>query len=466
MRSFNFCLWLLLLGAAFAACEKNEKSPEPLLLFGADANPTGDSIGGGNGYSKIILEGDIVVDNVQELLAAFNTAQPGDVIYVEPDAEIDISGISNVEIPEGITLAGNRGHNGAAGPLLFSTSTPFSSIIFFVQKNVRITGLRLKGPDDNYPDIDYAVRPESKVLCFAAEGENIEVENCEISNFSRGGVEVYPKGKNVHVHHCYLHDIHSYPVIVLNKSALPVLIEANKIHWIWHATAGSGAPGTGYEARYNIIVREPVPDSWQPYNGSFAVDMHDYLPVLQTRGHHIAGDELKIHHNTFVNNAGSDPSVLTSYDAGVRGVPRVLAEFHHNIFLQSDTAQSLFHLGGNVWVYENLYGPQQTLVPVSMQTTPQILFVNPAPPAEEVPVLSGNIALDIKVNVLNSLELKNVVVELNGTQIYSGNKAPAAGEVIINTSTLDPSLPFQELTVTATDTRNVSGKHTTVFKAE
>lgn len=437
-----------------------------MALYGADANPTGDSIGGGNGYSKIILDGDFVVNNAQELLAAFNSAQPGDVIYVAPNANIDISGLTNVEIPDGITLAGNRGHNGAAGPLLFSTATPFSSIIFFVENNVRITGLRFRGPDDDYPDIDYAVRPESKVLCFAVEGENVEVENCEISNFNRGGVEVYPRGKNVHVHHCYLHDIHSYPVIVLNRSELPILVEANKIHWIWHATAGSGAPGTGYEARYNLIVREPAPDSWQPYNGSFAIDMHDYLPVLQERGHHIAGDEIKIHHNTFVNNAGSDPSVLTSYDAGIRGVPRVLAEFHHNIFLQSDTAQSLFHLGGNVWVHDNLYGPQQMLVPISRQTTPQILFVNPPPPAEDVPVLSGNIALNIKVNMLDTLKLKNVLVELNGDTIFAGNHAPTANEVIINTSTLDPLLPFQELRVTATDTRNVSGKHTTVFKVE
>ena len=465
MKPIFFCLGLLLFGSTFCACDK-EKPPQPLPEYGAGANPTGDSIGGGIGYSKIILNGDIVVDNVTELLAAFNNAQAGDVIYVAPGASIDLSGVVNVEIPDGITLAGNRGHNGAAGPLLFSTSTPFENAIFYVQNNVRITGLRFKGPDDNYPDINYAVRAESKVLCFAVEGENVEVENCEISNFSRGGVEVYPRGKNVHVHHCYLHDIHSYPVITLNKSEPPVIIEANKIHWIWHATAGSGAPGTGYEARYNLIVREPVPDSWKPYDGSFAIDMHDYLQVYQERGHRIAGDELKVHHNTFVNNAGSDNSVLTSNDADVRGVPRVLAEFHHNIFLNSDPAQAIDHLGGNVWVYENLYGPQQILIPIALQTMPQILFVNPPPPAEDVPVLSGNIALDIKVNMLDTLQLKTVLVQLNGDTIFNSNHAPTAGEVSINTSTLDPLLPFQELTVTATDTRNVSGKHTTVFKVE
>lgn len=467
MRSLYFLFVLGLFSSAFWTCKKDDPAPQPApTLYGADANPTGDSVGGGKGYSKIVTSGKFTVSNATELLAALNSAQSGDVILVAPGASIDISGLAGLEIPEGVTLAGNRGQDGAEGPLLFSTSTPASSIIFFLQKNVRVTGLRFRGPDDNYPDIDYAVRPESKVLCFAAEGENIEIENCEISNFSRGGVEVYPKGKDIHVHHCYLHDIHSYPVVVLNKSQPPVLIEANRIHWIWHATAGSGEPGTGYEARYNIIVREPAPDSWQPYEGQHAIDMHDYLPVLQERGHHIAGDFLNIHHNTFINNAGSDPSVLTSYDAAVRGVPRVLAEFHHNIFLQTDPAQAIFHLNGNVWVHDNLYGPQQTLIPIALQTTPQILFNTPAAQTLDVPVLGGNIPLDIDINMFDTLTLRRVVVTLNGATIYDKPKAPATGEVTINTQTLDPALPYQELTVKATDSRNVTGEHTTVFRVE
>lgn len=465
MRLLVCCSLLLLFASAFWTCKKDD-SPKPLPLYGADANPTGDSIGGGNGYSKIITQGDFIVNNVTELLAAFNTAQPGDVILVASGASIDISGLTNVEIPEGITLAGNRGQNGAQGPLLFSTATPAENVVFFVENNVRITGLRFRGPDDNYADIDYAVRPDSKILCFAVEGENVEIENCEISNFARGGVEVYPNGKNVHVHHSYLHDIHSYPVVALHKSIPPILIEASRIHWIWHATAGSGAPGTGYEARYNIIVREPAPDSWQPYVGQHAIDMHDYLPVLQERGHHIAGEYMNIHHNSFINKAGSDPSVLTSYDAAVRGVPRVLAEFHQNIFLQTDPAQAIFHLNGNTWVYDNLYGPQQILIPIALQTTPQILFVNPPPPDLDVPLLGGNITLDIKINMLDTLSLRKVLILLNGNIIYDKTKAPATGEVVINTSTLDPALPYQELTVKATDSRNITGEHITVFRVE
>ena len=194
--------------------------------------------------------------------------------------------------------------------------------------------------------------------------------------------------------------------------------------------------------------------------------MHDYLPVLQERGHHIAGDYMNIHHNTFINDAGSDPSVLTSYDAAVRGVPRVLAEFHQNIFLQTDPAQSILELGGNTWVYDNLYGPQQTLIPIALQTTPQILFVNPPPPDLEIPLIGGNMALDIRINLLDTLSLRKVLITLNGNTIYEKPQAPATGEVMINTALLDPALPYQELSVKATDSRNVTGEHITVFRVE
>ena len=468
MRTLIICLGLGICCLTFVTCGKNNGGvdPVPLPEYGADANPTGDPVGGGNGYSKIVTSGNFVVHNADELLAAFNNAQSGNTILVASGASIDLTGMSNINIPDGITLAGDRGAQGSAGPLVFATSLPLESILFFVHSNVRISGLRFKGPDDNYPDINYAVRPDTKVLCFAVEGVNVEIENCEVSNFARGGVEVYPGGTNVHVHHCHLHDIHAYPVVALNRSVPPILIEANKINWIWHATAGSGYPGTGYEARYNIFVREAVPDSWQPYVGQHAVDMHAYLQVEQERGHQIAGDYMSIHHNTFLSNAGGDPSVSTSFDANVRGVPRILAEFYNNIFLHADPVQTVTHTGGNVWVYNNLYGPQQTLIKIADQATPQIIFHNPAPPDEQIPLVGGLVPININVNVLNTLTIKSVVIQLNGDTIYSGVNAPVAGAVVINTNTLDPTKPFQELTVTAIDNRGVSGKHTTVFRTE
>lgn len=92
------------------------------------------------------------------------------------------------------------------------------------------------------------------------------------SHFNHSGVNV--RGKNVRVHHNFIHDVHAYPVVVGHKAELPMLIEANLIHCAWHAIAGSGDPGTGYEARYNRIVAQTPPASWWMPAPGHAFDMH------------------------------------------------------------------------------------------------------------------------------------------------------------------------------------------------
>ena len=44
--------------------------------YGCEANPTGNPIGGGEGYSDILSTGDFVVTTFQELLDALAQAQP------------------------------------------------------------------------------------------------------------------------------------------------------------------------------------------------------------------------------------------------------------------------------------------------------------------------------------------------------------------------------------------------------
>ena len=81
--------------------------------YGAEANPTGEPIGGGHGYSRIITSGNYTVGNRQELLDALKKAKSGQIVYVKPDAEIDLTGLVNIHIPDGLVLAGNRGLDGA-----------------------------------------------------------------------------------------------------------------------------------------------------------------------------------------------------------------------------------------------------------------------------------------------------------------------------------------------------------------
>ncbi len=450
--------------------QKNSELVLPAAIedpnYGAESNPTDDVIGGGICYSKPVEDWDYYVAESASFLTALEQAQPGEIIRIADDVVIDLSGMINLVIPAGVTLAGNRGQCFTRGPLITNTGMAAGSVWFWVKENVRITGIRFQGPDDLFENINYELRPSKSAICFAIGEANVEIDNCEIFQFSRGAIEIYPDGTNVYVHHNFLHDIHAYPVITLNRSSLPVLIEANLIYWVWHATAGSGYPGTGYEARYNIMVRQPVPQSWLPYGGDHAIDMHPYLPVLVDRGHRIAGDELDIHHNTFLSAASTDPSVANSPDAFVRGTPRILAKFYNNRFLNTAPEKAIVHYDGNVWVFNNKYGTEETLVPVAQETTPQILFRSPPPPDVLPASLNQEqIPLDIEINVLNGLSLTDVRIELNGETIYQGANVPAAGQLQINACELNALSPYQELSVIATDNRGVIGKHTTEFRA-
>jgi hypothetical protein len=77
------------------------------VMYGAEANPTGSPIGGGTGYAQTYTKGDFNVFNVStvdELLSALSAAKPGDVVYINSDASLDLTG--KVNLPIGVTLHG------------------------------------------------------------------------------------------------------------------------------------------------------------------------------------------------------------------------------------------------------------------------------------------------------------------------------------------------------------------------
>jgi len=60
--------------------------------FGAECNPTGDPIGGGKGYRRVVGDAQFRVRTANELLAALQEATAGQVVRVEDGAEIDLEG--------------------------------------------------------------------------------------------------------------------------------------------------------------------------------------------------------------------------------------------------------------------------------------------------------------------------------------------------------------------------------------
>ncbi|MGI6082628.1 MAG: carbohydrate binding domain-containing protein [Limnochordia bacterium] len=436
--------------------------PDPALQpaqsfeeYGAQANPTGNPIGGGQGYTYAVTSGDIAVSSAQELIAALEAAAPGDVIYVDPDAEIDLTGYEQLVIREGVTLAGNRGVDGAPGPLLFSDEMD-TYPLFVMEKGARLTGIRLRGPDGTTQDSAYS-QPNS--LAVRSAGDDIEVDNNEIFNWSYGGVSVM--NENAYVHHNHIHHVQraglGYPVVVSGGTAL---IEANYFDWYRHAIASSGYIGSGYEARYNIAGANAT---------SFAFDMHggrDFCPKRSTpcseTEKFMGGEWITIHHNTFLNTR--------QRAIGIRGVPLQGGAIYRNWFHHTDTnyAVGFVNYLGNVDVYDNVYGPQRLSVPLQLERTPLVLqcsgwcdlfnkrlplvtvvdpihigFVNPEP-GTAVWRVSGELPIDVEVDVGTYLNVTDVTISIGDRVVYTGSFAPEPGTLLVDTRDFeDGSYPLR-----------------------
>jgi hypothetical protein len=299
--------------------------------IGCEANPTGNPIGGGDGYDDIYETGDFIVGNLTELLAALKEARPGQVIFVPHGIEIDVSGRPTLVLPAGVTLAGTRGKDGSPGARIFTTTFPG---MFAVGGNdTRFTGLRFEGPYAGAERIAGLARFLSINHC------NNTVDNCEIYNFNSIAIGVGTGALNTHVHHNYIHHCQltggGYGVAADGGSDVRII--ANKFDYCRHHLKSSGVPGSGYEGAWNLIMEHA--------NGTHC-DMHGGRD--RGDGTDIAGDWMHIHHNTFL-------SPLTH--VGIRGTPSDGAEIHNNWFARP--AEDSVRSTGNTRVYNNVWGPDR-----------------------------------------------------------------------------------------------------------
>lgn len=327
---------------------------DPSDIYGAGANPTGEPLGGGVGYSKLVLSGDYTVSNKDQFLAALSAAKPGQVIYIEPTAQINLTGHISILIPSGITIAGNRGHNGSPGPLIYTNTVRTYPDLLRIRGTggVRITGIRLRGGS---PDTDQA----NGINILAP---NVEVDNCEIYNWTDSGIHIKDT-YGAYIHHNYIHDVRrpgaGYPVCF---NAATGLVEANVFDYYRHAIAGAGTYGTGYEARYNLVKGNAISHAFDMHGGSDNCPKANFNCTTD-QDWIMAGKYLNIHHNTFW---------ITSYEAIViRGIPTDTVRVHSNWFINTNKSKSVFYKyyrGGDAYVYMNIFGNSKTLV--ESQITP------------------------------------------------------------------------------------------------
>jgi len=348
------CLAVLLPAAVYGA-------DEPAFLtidgkvYGAQADEVG-PIGGGAGYTRILTKGDFVATNLDELLHALAAAQPGQVVFIPGETEIDCTARVYIEdlvleIPAGVTLASNRGQDGSAGALICSDALDTKPLIRIMGPDVRITGLRIRGPNpkryiehhyrsfaEKLPNgkrrghTYYYEFPTSQGI--DTEHANLEVDNCELSAFSHAGIFLQ-RGDDHHIHHNFIHHCQYQGLgYGICHDVSMSLIERNLFDWNRHSIAGTGRADSGYVARHNVELGTSL---------GHCFDMHG-KPV---EGTVIAGTTIRIHNNTF--RAYATPMFI-------RGAPQDICEVYHNWFPRHANPDEAVRHGKKTVVRDNAYG--------------------------------------------------------------------------------------------------------------
>ena len=267
----------------------------------------GPSIGGGPGYANTVTraEADVVVTGRSALRDALSSASSGDVVFVPGSASIDLAS-GEFHVPDGVTVASNRGVDGGDGAMLYTDEE--AEECFILHGDARLTGVQLKGP---HPGDDWS--GSSGAGAVAIRGAS-EVDNCDVWGFSHHGIRP-DQGDGAHIHHNVVREI--------NKSGLgygigaasgtPV-IEYNYFNYNRHSIATSGE-NPGYVLRYNHFGPKEV--------------MHNI------DAHPPAGRRYEIHNNV-VETIRREWDDNLNHAVDIRGVPDDVATITDNWFFNDN----------------------------------------------------------------------------------------------------------------------------------
>jgi len=323
-------------------------------FYGAKADDVG-PIGGGAGYSRIITSGDHTAQTLEQLVEALKKAEPGQVVFIPGETEIDITTLIYIEklvleVPSGVTLAGERGQNGSQGALLTSDALDTPVMIRPAGPNVRITGLRIRGPnskrylDHHHRAFDTGGEGHKYYYKFPTQDGiqtkygGLVVDNCDISGFGHAAIFL-TKGENQQIHHNFIHhcQYNGLGYGVSHDTASSV-IEFNMFDANRHSIAGTGRPGCAYVARHNLELGTSLSHCFDMHGGRDRKDNTD-----------IAGTSIEISNNTF--RAPQTPVVI-------RGVPQETCQVHNNWFVAHSESAKAVRASKRTIVTNNAYGPE------------------------------------------------------------------------------------------------------------
>jgi len=318
---------------------------------GAEWNPTGNPIGGGPGYSDSVRHqnADYYVTNKGELIAALAGANSQDIIYVDDNVEINLTG-DELTIPGGVTLASGRGRvlgdTISWGALLYTDDVNDHALELFTTSagdGIRITGLRIRGPHHYRAGRNvFAFSTLNKSFGIFAWHDELEVDNCEFWGW--GNSAIYYSAVSGYAHHNYIHEGQNYGQglgITIGHYG-EAIIEANLFDFIRENIASVGDTNTSWEARYNIGLEHAAEHNFDrhgwPSDGGFG------------------GKKTLIHHNTSRNFGNL--LVTTGKSVRIRGMPVQCCSIYNNWLYASDSISAIRLWAGdtNCFIFNNHFG--------------------------------------------------------------------------------------------------------------
>lgn len=245
---------------------------------------------------------------------------------------------AGIVIPAGVTLASGRGTGTSLGALIYSNARYTEGLGVAMFKtggpNVRITGLRLRGPFGEVGNESYnAIGVSNAIRSYSS---NLEVDNCELYNWDKWAIWFYfYNGANIHHNHFHDNLRNGYGYSIWfggsgSETNAYGLAEANFFERCRHCIASSGHPNS-WEARYNIISDQ---------NLFTNIDRHD----SSTTGW--GGKNTDLHHNLFMDTDNSSYGIAVS-DPTING----LAHIFTNWFFKSQHSNDDFPKASHMSIY-------------------------------------------------------------------------------------------------------------------
>ncbi|MEF8785620.1 MAG: hypothetical protein V5A45_06770 [Haloarculaceae archaeon] len=230
---------------------------------------------GGDGYDDTVdpSAATVTATTVEKLTSALNAASRGDIVYVPGNAELDL-GTTTLWIPAGVTLASDRGIDGAPGGLLQTSEATWPMAV--VEADARVTGLRFGGSQTTF------VQHDTDTLSVGLDvvGSGVEIDNCDIFGFTYAAVHC---GADTHVHHSRIHHnpMSGLGYAVCCRDGHP-RIEYNYLNYNGHGVTATGTGG--YTAAHNHFGPDTlghVIDAQRP--GETGVEIHHNTVEATTR---------------------------------------------------------------------------------------------------------------------------------------------------------------------------------------